>query len=255
VLFTRRPLPQGKSREARLAHAKQGRTTPVRALEWLFVRLESLSLGHRLSIGANDQSLVQQQSMEDHLLWRLRAASIIDWYILAFLCLEVAAYVIGLGRMPSVLLTVAAGYRLLEIFQVFGNAVLFEQRRAPLRGVAVLMLVSVPRSIAQSVILLIETMLCYGMLFFAARDHLTGVVSGWDALDLSVRTMTTVGTTVQADGALRFLVDSEPLVGLLFAGVVLARLINAMPTFSDIASQYPEWESQQSSPSGDRPAS
>jgi hypothetical protein len=210
--------------------------------------MESLSIGHRLSIGASRASLATGLPMDEHLLWRLRAASLIDWYIVAWLSAEISVYVVGLQHLPGAVLVVPATYRLLEISQVFGNAVLFEQRRAPERGVLVFMVVSVPRSIAQAVVLLVETILCFGILFFVARGHLTHVTTGVDALDLSFRTMSTVGTQVQASGPLRLLVDVEPVVGVLIAAVVLARLINAMPRFSDIADH-------RANPSSDEPSS
>jgi hypothetical protein len=107
----------------------------VRALETLFAGMEKLSLGHWLSIGANTRSLASTaegptiEGMDEHLLWRLRAASIIDWYIVGFLAVECGCYAAGLGRVPAILLVLIGGYRLLEIVQLFANAVLFEQRR------------------------------------------------------------------------------------------------------------------------------
>jgi hypothetical protein len=67
------------------------------------------------------------------------------------------------------------------------------------------------------------------------------VSGGLDALDLSARTLTTVGTTAHADGEFRLLVDTEPLLGLLVAGIAFARLINALPQIGDIATNYPTW--------------
>jgi hypothetical protein len=87
----------------------------------------------------------------------------------------------------------------------------------------------------QAVVLLFETTLWFAILYFVVRNHITGVNGQGGAVDLSMRTMTTVGSNDAAHGATRFLVDIEPFIGLFFAGSVLARLVNAAPSFSDAA--------------------
>jgi hypothetical protein len=230
---SRRPLSSGKRREIVLARAQEGETAPLRALECILGALEWISLGHQLSDGPRKRA-VMADTIEDNILWRFRAASIIDWYIVGWVILESGAYLRGLDHIPYLVLAGVAVYRLVEIGQVFANAVLFERKRSARAGVVVYMVMSIPRSIVQSIVLLSETILCFGALFFVGRSHLSDVANGQDALDFSIRTITTIGPAGEAEGVFRLLVDAEPLVGLLFAGAVLARLINAMPRFPDI---------------------
>jgi hypothetical protein len=203
------------------------------ALDRLLAMLDRLSLGSLLSDGAR-QRAVQAESVPEAILWRFRAASIIDWYIVVWLLTEIAVYLWGLNHIPGWLLVAVATYRIVEITQVFANAVLFEQRRSQRAGVVVYMVLSVPRSIVHAIVLLAETILCFGALIFVGRDHVTSVANGQDAVDFSLRTITTGGATGEAHGAFRLLVDVEPVLGLLFAGAVLARLVNAIPAFGDL---------------------
>jgi hypothetical protein len=217
-------------------------------LEKTLALADWLSIGNHISARTRNRALddrdetdnpaVLLEQLHDDMFWRLRAASILDWYIATWVALEVFVYCWGLDRVPDVLLVGFATYRLIEIAQVFANAVLFERRRSEQSGVVVYMVMSIPRSIVHSVVLLAETILCFGALYFAASGpDLLGVTSGQDALDLAMRAMVGGGGG-EAEGALRLLIDLQPLVGLLFAGLVLARLVNALPQFADTRENY-----------------
>jgi hypothetical protein len=215
--------------------AVRGETLPMLGLERALWLLEWFSLGHLVrtatwKFGACQKRIIDRQT---ETLWRYRAASLLDFYISLWFCAEVL--MLGFGSPVSrTALAIVVGYRLGEVTQMFANTVLFDRRRS-LRGryVKHYVVVSVPRSLVHSIVLLIEAIMCFGLLFYAGRSHLTGVTGTRDALDMSMRTMTTIGSSVIPDGSFRLLVSLEPLIGLLFAGTVLARAMNALPPVED----------------------
>ena len=172
-------------------------------------------------------------------IWRYYAGWALDAYIMGWVILEVLILAVGLPWIPGIVLAVLAGYRLVEIVQVFANGILFDRRRSLEGGyVQRYMVLSVPRSIIHSVVLLAESVACFAILFYVGRDSFAGSGSpgldgAVDALDISMRTLTTVGPAAHAHGTFRLFVDLEPFVGLLFGGTVLARVINAMPRVED----------------------
>ena len=171
--------------------------------------------------------------------WRYYAASALDAYISCWVVLELAMLVLLLDVLPGVVLTIVVAYRLVEIVQVFANAVLFDRWRSLKRGYVIqYMVLSAPRSIVHTIVLLGETILCFAILFYAQRGWFdgygsAGIQNAVDAMDTSLRTITTIGPAASAHGAFRLVVDLEPIFGLLFAGTVLARAINAMPRVED----------------------
>jgi hypothetical protein len=85
--------------------------------------------------------------------------------------------------------------------------------------------VSVSRSLIHAVVMIGEVTLCFAIFANALRGHIDGMHTPGDALDYSMRTLTTVGVWGRAHGMTRFVVDLEPFVGLLFVATVVARLI------------------------------
>jgi hypothetical protein len=225
-------MPSDKRLEAGVI---EGATPPMRALKLLVRLAGGLSLGAVVR-GAAASTTERQKSglSKEHsvVLERYRAARALDWYIVAWLTLEVAGYMFGLGHVPSWILVSLASYRLVEIAGVFADAVLFERREFITRTGLPYGVFSIPRSIVHSVVLLGETILCFGILYYCFRDSLPVVSGAQDALVFSMGAM--VGGAEGAEGTLRLLVGVQPLVGLLFAGLVLARLVNALPTISDV---------------------
>jgi hypothetical protein len=218
-----------------LVRAKFGDTGPMRALMWVLGQLERLSLGHQLTDGCRKRALAKDNRLKDEVLWRFRAGVILDWYIVAWVLIELVLLTVGVLELPSFLVVAIVTYRLAEVTHVFANGVLFDRRRSQKRGVVDYNVLSIPRSVVQAVVLLFETVMCFAVFFYCVRDHFTQLDGRVGALDFSMRAMTTVGPEGSATGYYRLIADIEPFVGLLFVAIVLARFVNATPKFVDVA--------------------
>jgi hypothetical protein len=112
---------------------------------------------------------------------------------------------------------------------VCSYAVLFEQRDFEARTRTEFNVVALARSLTHAVVMLGEVVLCCAILVNALRVPIVCLKTAGDALNYSMRILTTVGVAQHAHGVARFVVDLEPFLGLLFAATVLARLIAGLP--------------------------
>ncbi|WP_027008553.1 hypothetical protein [Conexibacter woesei] len=219
-----------------LERALSGQTPLMHVLERLLAHAERLSLGHwvRELVWRRRPDEACRADFRIETVWRYRAGRALDVYILVWIVIELVVLAVA-HRLPAVAVLLAT-YRLVEIVQVFANAVLFDEYRQLRAGyVKEYMVLSAQRTIVHSVLLLGEAILCFAILYSAARGSFTGtgIHDSIDALDASLRTITTVGTSAVATGWFRLVVDIEPVFGLLFAGTVLTRAFSAMPSVQD----------------------
>jgi hypothetical protein len=189
-------------------------------------RAENLSPGNRLS--GHWRRAAQDAHEDVKAFRRLQAARIIDGWIALCVALELIGL---LADWPAVRVIAAAlaVVRLLEIIAVWSYAVLFEQRDFEARTGTEFNVVALPRSLTHAVVMLGEVVLCFAILVNALRASIPGLGTAGDAVDYSMRTLTTVGVAEEAHGMARFLVDLEPFLGVLFAATVLARLMAGLP--------------------------
>jgi hypothetical protein len=187
---------------------------------------EGLSPGNRLSRPWRDhaRSLVDERGQT---YARLRAARIVDGWIMLCITIELLGLVLDAPAIRAIA-TVFAVLRLAEIAAVWAYAVLYESTDYG----SDYNVVSLPRSLIHAVVMLGEVVLCFALIANFARGHIAGLDTGGDAVDYSMRTLATVGPSQTASGVVRYVVDIEPFVGLLFAATVVARLIGGVPQMS-----------------------
>jgi hypothetical protein len=195
----------------------------VRVIAALVRGAESRSFGNRLS-NAWRQAAQGEQEHRTAAYRRMRAAQIVDAWIAFCLLLEVLFLVYDLPvlRLLGALL---AATRVLEIGAVWSYAVLFERRDFEQRTGSHYDVVAVSRSLIHAVVMIGEVTLCFAIFANALRGHIDAVHTAGDALDYSMRTITTVGVFGAAHGVARYVMDLEPFVGLLFVATVVARLV------------------------------
>lgn len=163
---------------------------------------------------------------------RLQAARIVDGWIALCLALELLALVFDAPAVRWIAACLAA-LRVMEIGAVWSYAVLFERQDFELRTGRRYEVVALPRSLIHALAMIGEVTLCWALLANALRSHIDNLDSSTDALDYSMRTLTTVGVFGEAHGFTRLVVDLEPFVGLMFVATVLARLVSGLPQMGD----------------------
>ena len=154
----------------------------------------------------------------------MRAAQVVDAWITFCLLLEVFFLVYDLPVLRLIGAALVAA-RVLEIGAVWSYAVLFERRDFERRTGLRYDVVAVSRSLIHAVVMIGEVTLCFAIFANALRGHIEVVHTAGDALDYSMRTITTVGVFGAARGVARYVMDLEPFVGLLFVATVVARLV------------------------------
>jgi hypothetical protein len=194
----------------------------VRAIATLIRGAEKRSIGNRLS--APWRQAAQGQEHRTAAYCRMRAAQTIDAWISFCLLLEVFFLIYDLPDL-RVVGAVLAAIRVLEIGAVWSYAVLFERRDFERRTGLHYDVVAVSRSLIHAVVMIGEVTLCFAIFGNAMRGHIEGMHTAGDALDYSMRTITTVGVSGAAHGVARYVMDLEPFVGLLFVATVVARLV------------------------------
>jgi hypothetical protein len=174
----------------------------------------------------------------------VKAAQWLDAYILAWLAAEIAFFVVSPKTLP-LLFAIPALYRLLEVVQVFVNAVLFDARRFGRKypGARPYKVQSGERTLVQYVVLFLEIPLLFGVFYFVQRGHFANICSAADALAFSVGTVATLGdpsgATHAAIGGWRFLPLFEVLTGFLVGVIVLGRVLAVLPPVSTAGSPKP----------------
>jgi hypothetical protein len=194
----------------------------VRVIATLVRGAESRSFGNRLSNAWRQAA--QGQEHRTAAYRRMRAAQIVDAWITFCLLLEVFFLVYDLPVL-RLIGAVLAAIRVLEIAAVWSYAVLFERRDFERRTGLRYDVVAVSRSLIHAVVMIGEVTLCFAIFANALRAHIEMVHTAGDALDYSMRTITTVGVFGAAHGVARYIMDLEPFVGLLFVATVVARLV------------------------------
>ena len=194
----------------------------VRVIAALVRGAESRSFGNRLSKAWRQAA--QGQEHRTAAYRRMRAAQIVDAWITFCLLLEVFFLIYDLPIL-RLIGAVLAAIRVLEIGAVWSYAVLFERRDFERRTGLHYDVVAVSRSLMHAVVMIGEVTLCFAIFANALRGHIDVVHTAGDALDYSMRTITTVGVFGAAHGIARYVMDLEPFVGLLFVATVVARLV------------------------------
>ena len=195
----------------------------MRGLERFFRLLAVLSLGGWVRRPFDDGT--------PHGRWK--AANAIDLYVCAWLALEIVLYLVA-GSVASWLLLAVVLYRLAEIVQVYSNTLIFDELRHPTRVRGPYTVLSVGRNLVLMVILLVETMLLYGLAFYVARADISGIGTPADALYLSIGTISTGPTEATPHGWIRFVVASEVLFGFLFVVTILGRVVSLLARIRDL---------------------
>lgn len=201
--------------------------TPLRLVERAIATAEHWSPGNWLSQAQRRRAIDESLSVQEQVEGRMAAARTIDRYILCWLAVEVTALLFSKWAGVRIVGAALAAFRLFEICTIWTYAVTLEEahfgrRHGSRRRYRV---VAVSRSMIHAILMLAEVVLCFALLASAFRGTIDELSSTWDALDYSLRSLTTVGVFGAAHGVARFVVDLEPLVALLFAGTVLSRLI------------------------------
>jgi hypothetical protein len=215
----------------------------MRGLERFFRLLAVLSLGFWVRRPFDDGTA--------HGRWK--AANAIDVYVCAWLALEIGLYLVA-SSIASWLLLAVVLYRLAEIVQVYSNTLIFDELRHPTRERGPYTVLSVGRNLVLMVILLLETMLLFGLVFYVVRDDISGIDNPADALYLSIGTISTGPTEAIPQGWVRFVVASEVLFGFLFVVTILGRVVGLLPRIGDLTQpESPEPEPETQSAPADSP--
>lgn len=164
----------------------------------------------------------------------IKAAQWLDAYVFAWVTLELGFLAVSPRGLP-VLFAIPAGYRLLEIAQVFVNGLLFDARRFEAKDPKGrrYKVQSGERTVVQYVVLFLEIPLLFAIFYFLLRHCFEDVTDATDALAFSFGTLTTLGDpsgeSHVATGGWRFLPLGEVMFGFLVGVIVLGRVISVLP--------------------------
>lgn len=171
-------------------------------------------------------------------LGRRVAVRCVDYYIIGWFLFEVLALsllnVFTSNHILSLLFAVAAGYRIIELVQVYFNILLFDPLQHFEAGEAYF-LYSSARSVLISIVSYAELICCYAIFYdFAIPWGFSKgapIADALGALYFSTITATTVGYgDITPVGNIRIVAMSEVLFSVLFTVTIVARFLNFLPS-------------------------
>lgn len=155
----------------------------------------------------------------------------IDFMILFFLAIEVFYLIFNpLSSCLDKILLIVFLARLVDIFQVNLNLILFDQLRVPENRIS-----KYTRSVVLLIINYIELILIFGFIYWYYNEDLIGSKDIYDAYYFSCITHFTIGYgDIKPTNFLRLIVAIQGFISTLFSILILAKVISLIPNPKDI---------------------
>lgn len=205
-------------------------------LERLFFALQYLSPANLLC-GTRVQSQDQFSDPEAMRAETIRRGRCIEACIVVWLALEIVAAVVGTRSAGWIWWFAVAvpAFRVFDVTQAAINMNIFDRLR--IRRVRTHYVATLARTVVLSLWNFLELIVCFGVIYSANLCSLANATSPLDAYYFSAITQLTVGYgDIQPLSWLRPIAAVQGILGVIFALVVLSRLIAFLPRTEPVAS-------------------